>query len=192
VRFSVFIEEQRRQFVFSVYLDLINYAYKGTDFLFHGGYASNSISQKVVFLLITGIDIENSYSGETMETKFKARARDIKLDYKIWLADSEGNGILGDGKWRMLKLISEKGSLKAACDELGYTYRRTWGNIKKIEDFFGFPLLEKHRGGAEGGSMALTEEGKLLVKAFDRFHSDADAVIQKGFNDFLNELSGKD
>jgi molybdate transport system regulatory protein len=126
-----------------------------------------------------------------METKFKAKLGQLKLDYKIWLACRDGSGILGDGKWRMLKLIAEKGSLKAACDELGYTYRRTWGNIKKIEDFFGFPLLEKHRGGAEGGSMILTEEGKLLVRAFDKFHSSADAVIQKGFQEFLNDISDK-
>lgn len=126
-----------------------------------------------------------------METKFKPKLDHIKLDYKIWLADADGNGILGDGKWRMLKLIGEKGSLKAACDELGYTYRRTWGNIKKIEDFFGFPLLEKHRGGAEGGSMNLTEEGKLLVKAFNKFHSNADAMIQKGFQDFIIDISDK-
>jgi molybdate transport system regulatory protein len=126
-----------------------------------------------------------------METKFKTKLNEVKLDYKIWLANKDGDGILGDGKWRILKLIAEKGSLKAACDELGYTYRRTWGNIKKIEDFFGFPLLEKHRGGAEGGSMTLTEEGKLLVKAFDKFHSTADAVIQKGFHDFLNDISDK-
>ena len=125
-----------------------------------------------------------------METKFRDKIGQIRLDYKIWLADSEGTGILGDGKWRMLKLIAEKGSLKAACDELGYTYRRTWGNIKKIEDFLGFPLLEKHRGGAEGGSMTLTGEGKLLVRAFDKFHSSADAVIKQGFRDFINELSG--
>ena len=126
-----------------------------------------------------------------METKFKPKLDHIKLDYKIWLADINGNGILGDGKWRMLKLIAEKGSLKAACDELGYTYRRTWGNIKKIENFFGFPLLEKHRGGAEGGSMILTEEGRLLVKAFNKFHSNADAMIQKGFRDFINDISDK-
>ena len=88
-------------------------------------------------------------------------------------------------------MIGEKGSLKAACEELGYTYRRTWGNIKKIEDFFGFPLLEKHRGGAEGGSMALTEEGKLLVRAFDKFHSGADTLIQKGFIKFLDDISNK-
>ncbi len=129
--------------------------------------------------------------NQAMETKFKPRLDQIKLDYKIWLADKDGNGILGDGKWRMLKMIGEKGSLKAACEELGYTYRRTWGNIKKIEDFFGFPLLEKHRGGAEGGSMALTEEGKLLVRAFDKFHSGADTLIQKGFIKFLDDISNK-
>jgi len=126
-----------------------------------------------------------------METKFRPKLDQIRLDYKIWLSGLDGQGILGDGKWRMLKLIAEKGSLKAACDELGYTYRRTWGNIKKIEDFFGFPLLEKHRGGAEGGSMALTEEGKLLVRAFDKFHSSADSFIQKGFQEFLEDITVK-
>lgn len=126
-----------------------------------------------------------------METKFASKLNRVRLDYKIWLADRDGTGILGDGKWKMLKLIADKGSLKAACDELGYTYRRTWGNIKKIEDFFGFPLLEKHRGGADGGSMTLTEEGKLLVRAFDKFHSRADEVIQQGFREFLKDLAEK-
>ena len=126
-----------------------------------------------------------------METKFMHGIDKITLDYKIWLADKSGQGILGDGKWKMLKIIAEKGSLKAACDELGYTYRRTWGNIKKIEDFFGFPLLEKHRGGADGGSMALTAEGALLVKAFDKFHSRADTVIQKYFKEFIQDLSNQ-
>jgi molybdate transport system regulatory protein len=126
-----------------------------------------------------------------MDSRFKAVEGKMRLDYKIWLSDAKGNGILGDGKWRMLKLIAEKGSLKAACDELGYTYRRTWGNIKKIEDFFGFPLLEKHRGGAEGGSMSLTEEGKILVNAFDKFHSKTDRLIREGFTEFIKDITEK-
>jgi len=123
-----------------------------------------------------------------MQTKFEAKLENIRFHYKIWMEDIAGTGILGDGKWKMLKLIEEKGSMKAACDELGYTYRRTWGNLKKIEDFFGFALLEKHRGGADGGNTQLTPEGKKLVKAFDRFHASLDATIQKGFNSFMNEL----
>ena len=123
-----------------------------------------------------------------METKFTGKISKIHLHYKIWMSDEMNNGILGDGKWQILKLIEEKGSLKAACDELGYTYRRTWGNMKKIEDFFGFPLLEKHRGGSEGGKTLLTAEGKKLVKAFDKFHASVDSVIQKGFDKFIQNL----
>ncbi|MFH1297141.1 MAG: LysR family transcriptional regulator [Bacteroidota bacterium] len=123
-----------------------------------------------------------------MNTKFRSKMDSIRLHYKMWMEDTSGKGILGDGKWQMLKLIEEKGSLKAACDELGYTYRRTWGNLKKIEDFFGFPLLEKHRGGVDGGNTQLTPEGKRLVTAFDHFHVRVDQVIQEGFDSFLDEL----
>ena len=123
-----------------------------------------------------------------MVTKFTSRLDNIQFHYKIWMSDSREQGILGDGKWQMLKLIEEKGSLKAACDEMGYTYRRTWGNLRKIEQFFGFPLLEKHRGGSEGGNTLLTAEGKRLVKAFDTFHASVDSVIQKGFEQFIANL----
>ncbi len=112
----------------------------------------------------------------------------IRLNYKIWLSDLQGNGILGDGKWRILKLIEEKGSLKAACTELGYTYRRTWGNLQKIEQMLGFPLLETHRGGSEKGSMRLTPQGKKLVEAFDAFHASTDTSIEKGFNELMEKL----
>ena len=124
-----------------------------------------------------------------MESKFSNLNNEIQFHYKIWLSDKRNNGILGDGKWQILKLIEEKGSLKAACDELGYTYRRTWGNLKKIEDFFGFPLLEKQRGGSDGGRTFLTAEGKRLVQAFDHFHNEVDSVIQTGFEKFIKELS---
>ena len=126
-----------------------------------------------------------------MEHSFNDPGKEIQFHYKVWLSDKKNKGILGDGKWQMLKLIEEKGSLKAACDDMGYTYRRTWGNLKKIENFFGFPLLEKHRGGSEGGHTKLTEEGKRLVAAFDKFHSSVDSVIQKGFEEFISDLKGK-
>ncbi len=113
---------------------------------------------------------------------------DIEFHYKIWISDKKGRGILGDGKWQTLKMIDEKGSLRAACTALGYTYRRTWGNLKKIEQFFGFPLLEKHRGGAEGGRTVLTPEGKKLVGAFDKFHASVDSMIQQGFARLMKEL----
>ncbi|MGA2822759.1 MAG: LysR family transcriptional regulator [Bacteroidales bacterium] len=123
-----------------------------------------------------------------MQKKLGNRLSNIHLHYKIWMSDKDEKGILGDGKWQILKLIEEKGSLKAACDELGYTYRRTWGNLKKIEQFFSVPLLEKQRGGSDGGHTLLTPEGKKLVKAFDHFHASVDSIIQQGFEKFIQDL----
>ena len=116
------------------------------------------------------------------------RYKDLKLNYKIWFTDNEDNGILGDGKWKILKAIDETGSLTAACDKLGITYRRTWNDLKTIEQQLGFALLEKSRGGVEGGSTSLTPEGKKLIKAFDDFHEKMDLIMQQHFIELKNTL----
>ncbi len=115
--------------------------------------------------------------------------KSIQFNYKIWLSDKDGNGILGDGKWQILKTIEETGSLTAACKKLGLTYRRTWGDLKKIEQMLGFALLEKSRGGAEGGMSQLSPSGKKLVAAFDEFHKQVDGTINKAFEVFKRQLA---
>jgi len=113
----------------------------------------------------------------------------IRFNYKIWLSTDKDEGILGDGKWQILKAIEEHGSLKAATRALGITYRRTWGDLKKIEEMLGFPILEKERGGKEGGKSSLTPEGRKLVQAFDAFHEKVDDVIEKAFGEFRSQLT---
>ncbi len=112
-----------------------------------------------------------------------------QLNYKIWLSGEDGKGILGDGKWQILKAIEDTGSLTAACKKLKLTYRRTWGDLKRIEQMLGFPLLEKSRGGTEGGASQLSPQGKKLVTAFDAFHQSVDGIIQDAFITLKNELT---
>ena len=113
----------------------------------------------------------------------------IQFNYKIWLSTDDDKGIMGDGKWQILKAIEEHGSLTAATKALGITYRRTWGDLKKIEEMLGFQLLEKERGGKEGGKSSLTAEGKRLVKAFDEFHDKVDVFIEKAFGEFRDRVN---
>lgn len=113
----------------------------------------------------------------------------IRFNYKIWLSTQDGKNLLGDGKWQILKAIEKHGSLKAATGALGLTYRRTWGDLQKIEVELGFRLLAKSRGGAEGGKSSLTPEGKLLVKAFDDFHAKADVFMEEAFSKFRKSMS---
>ena len=112
----------------------------------------------------------------------------VNLKYKIWLESDQGEGVLGDGKWLIMRAIISEGSLMAACMKLGITYRKTWNDIKKIEQMLGFQIVQKTRGGKTGGQTILSEEGLKLVKAFDHFHEGVDALIQKKFHEMMMEL----
>ncbi|MFH1320138.1 MAG: LysR family transcriptional regulator [Bacteroidota bacterium] len=95
---------------------------------------------------------------------------------------------MGDGKWLLLKTIDKQGSLKAAAETLGISYRKAWGDINKTKNLLGFPLVEKHRGGKSGGNTFLTQDGKKLIKAYEQFHSDFSNSVQMAFKEFLKRL----
>lgn len=117
-----------------------------------------------------------------------SRLDNLRLNYKIWLESSNREGILGDKKCELLRAIDDTGSLNDAMKKLNLTYRKTWDNLRKIERELGFPLIKPTRGGADGGNTVLTTEGKILIKAFEKFHSEYDIVIQQGFEKILNEM----
>ncbi len=118
----------------------------------------------------------------------KEISKEFKLNYKIWLSTNDGKGIMGDGKWQILKAIEKHGSLKAATITLNLTYRRTWGDLKQIEKDLGYPLPEKKRGGKYGGETTLTVQGERLVKAFDKFHKKTDRFMEKAFVELAKNL----
>jgi molybdate transport system regulatory protein len=124
-----------------------------------------------------------------MNNSHMNKFENLKPEYKIWFSSHTGDGILGDGKWKILKQIDECGSLVGACDKLGITYRRTWNDMRKIEKMLGFQLLQTVRGGQEGGSTKLSPEGERLVKSFDKFHQRMDKIMQNEFAKLLDNLN---
>jgi len=116
---------------------------------------------------------------------------DLQLNYKIWLETGKHIGILGDKKCDLLRAIDETGSLSDAMKKLGLTYRKTWDNLRKIERELGFPLIIPTRGGADGGNTKLTLEARIIIAAFEKFHTEYDSVIQKGFESILSGLKQK-
>jgi molybdate transport system regulatory protein len=113
----------------------------------------------------------------------------LVLKYKFWIETDTGVNILGEGKWKLLKAIRETGSLKAAFDKMGYTYRQTWENLKSIEEKLGFKLIEKHRGGESGGQTILTPKGERFIELFDKLYNETEPDIQKHFDNMMNELN---
>lgn len=115
----------------------------------------------------------------------------LRLNYKIWLETEEQVGVLGDKKCELLRAIDETGSLNDAMKKLGLTYRKTWDNLRRIENELGFALIKPTRGGVEGGNTVLTLEGKIVIAAFEKFHAEYDSIIQNGFETILADLKTK-
>jgi len=117
----------------------------------------------------------------------------IRFNYKIWIETSEEKGILGYGQMRLLKAINETGTLNNAMKEIGFNYRKSWSKLKDIESLLGFKIIVTHRGGAEKGNTVLTEKGKKLVEAFDRFHERYEGILktacETATKDLLKDLS---
>jgi len=115
----------------------------------------------------------------------------VTIHYKIWLESVHGEGIMGDGKWKLLRAIDEKGSLSAAANSLGISYRKAWGDIKKAETLLGIVLIDKQRGGASGGASTLTEYGTKWLALYKSFHNRMDKIFEKEVEVFLNKLENK-
>ena len=85
------------------------------------------------------------------------------LFLRIPIGDS---GNLGPGKARLLELIEETGSIRAAAAKMKLSYRRAWLLLQDIEKVFGAAVLERRTGGKAGGGAALNARGRDIVKLF--------------------------
>ncbi len=118
----------------------------------------------------------------------RSSKNDVFLRYKLWLSAVSGEGIIGEGQYSLLRAIQGKGSLKAAAEELGTSYRKAWGDIKKAEELLGYDITEKHRGGKDGGKSILTNKALNLLEAYDELHKKMDNAIEDAYEDFKDQI----
>ncbi|PLX03991.1 MAG: ModE family transcriptional regulator [Marinilabiliales bacterium] len=108
---------------------------------------------------------------------------------KLWIASDSGDDIMGNGRWLLLKTIDEEGSLSAAVEKLGVSYRKAWGSLNKAENSLGVKLVEKYRGGSQGGRTTLSKEGRILVDAYEEFYLSSKSYVNTAFIDFQQKIS---
>ncbi|WP_135536986.1 MULTISPECIES: TOBE domain-containing protein [Halostella] len=70
----------------------------------------------------------------------------------------------------LLRGVDEHGSIHRASGELGRSYARMQQRIVDLEAAIG-PLVDRQRGGADGGGSELTENARSLLSRFDRLEA---------------------
>lgn len=106
------------------------------------------------------------------------------LRSKLWLEDKDGIG-LGPGRIKLLRLIEELGSINKAASHLGMSYRRTWGNIKRLEASLGFPLLESE---TRRSGCHLTLQAKQLLEAYSKWVWSMEDCIRQSSTEFYQAV----
>jgi molybdate transport system regulatory protein len=120
-------------------------------------------------------------------SRIKPSKFEIFLNYKLWLSSVTGEGIIEEERYKLLQFIKEKGSLKAAADEMKTSYRKAWGDLKKAESLLGYELIVRQRGGKDGGQSHLTEKAVKLLEAYDVLHTRMDDAVEQAYEEFRNK-----
>jgi len=105
----------------------------------------------------------------------------MKARLKVWL-EMDDNYVFGFGMSEILKAVQSAGSIKAAANELGKSYRYVWGRIKKAEQAIGEPLVETRVGGKGTSRSALTELASRLIADYDALRGRMFDVVQQEFS----------
>jgi molybdate transport system regulatory protein len=71
---------------------------------------------------------------------------------------------------------------------LNISYRKAWGDLKNAEEFLGYKLLEKQRGGKSGGTSVLTDKAHKLIEAYEALQQTFDEKIETAFQEFKKKI----
>ena len=88
-----------------------------------------------------------------------------ELELRVTIGDQV---IIGPIQAMLLEAIRSTGSISAAHLEPGKCYAHVWKLVAAMNEMFDPPLVGPVRGGAQGGSAVLTEQGCKVLEAFRR------------------------
>ena len=108
----------------------------------------------------------------------------------IYLYDEEIR-FFGPGPYQLLRLVEEKGSIRAASEKMELSYVKALNILKRAEKSLGFPLMEKKIGGKGGGGSQLTPEAFDFLIKFQKYQEKCDVANKQIFQEIFDEKSLK-
>lgn len=123
-----------------------------------------------------------------MAKRGKSNRFNVLLNYKLWLSSMSGEGMISEEVYTLLNGINEHGSLKAAAEEAGISYRKAWGSIKNAETLLTYELTDKTRGGKEGGQSVLTSQAVKLLEAYSALQEKLDDAVEKAYEELKQQM----
>jgi molybdate transport system regulatory protein len=102
-----------------------------------------------------------------MPSRARTKTPRIELHGALWLA-VDGRDLGGHGRIGLLRAIVEHGTLTAAAQAIGLSYKAAWDAVQTMNELAGQPLVQRVTGGRGGGSSQLTPHGLRLLQRYEQ------------------------
>ena len=76
----------------------------------------------------------------------------------------------------LLFLIGDFHSIRQACSHMALSYQKAWNMINTLEKEVGYEVVERKRGGVNGGETNLTDKGLSLILAFQKYQEELHTI----------------
>ena len=100
----------------------------------------------------------------------KKQTPSAKFRFRITVGDAIA---IGPGKVVLLEAIGATGSISAAAQSLGMSYRRAWLLLDEMNRMLRSPVVDSARGGAIRGGSEITAVGRQLIETYRRIEAKA-------------------
>lgn len=124
-----------------------------------------------------------STRGKENLEKYVPHHNDSLLSPSVKVSIDKENVILNSRLNLLLFLISDMGSIRQAAMHMGLSYQKAWEMINTLEKELGYKVMERRRGGKDGGKTSLTEKGKELMYAFQSYEEELHVWSEKRFRE---------
>lgn len=82
------------------------------------------------------------------------------------LALRGGRATVGRDRIRLLEAVARTGSISAAAQAVGLSYKAAWDAINAVNNLLPRPAVAAQTGGRHGGGTVVTEDGQALIASF--------------------------
>ena len=108
----------------------------------------------------------------------------LKPRHKLWL-NWDGVFLMGPRYLRFLEAVDRTGTIRAAGQVVGWSYRTCLNRIREMERVLGAKVLVTKRGGASRGGARLSPAARRLVQLFARWRREALRLSDGAFRKVL-------
>ncbi len=103
------------------------------------------------------------------------------LHINVWIEDAKDKLLFGEGRQQILEAVAEHGSLSAAAEAMGMSYRGLWARIRFSEKRLGYPIIESHVGRGPSSGTSLTAQGQRLLEKYSRLREVIESESAKAY-----------